>query len=244
MKKVKNPNDIVASLVSDYREVLGDSLVSVIMYGSAVTHEYVPGVSDINIAVVLTDDDIHHVSRSVAVQRKWRRYGVATPFFMTRRYIAASLDTFPIEFLDMQNNYRVLHGDDVLAGLEIGHEYLRLQCERELKGAALHLRRAFVQCEGGERLLYELLKSSLRRLLPVFKALLVLGGESIPRTRSDVIAAVEDMYKMGASVVSEVHNSDKRVLHGRYQDVFERYVTVVDELVRSVDSMSGATKER
>ncbi|MBD3315373.1 MAG: hypothetical protein GF344_06270 [Chitinivibrionales bacterium] len=238
MKKVKNPNDIVAKLVADYREVLGDSLVSVIMYGSAVTHEYTPGVSDINIAVVLTDSDIVHVSRSVAVQRKWRDYGVAVPIFMTQAYIVDSLDTFPIEFLDMQNNYRVLHGEDVLAGLEIGHEHLRLQCERKLRKAALHLRRSYVRCDGRERLLYDLLKTSLREIIPVFKALLVLGGEAIPRTRSDVIAAVEDMYKMGASVISEIHNSDKKTLRGRYHTVFERYVTVVDSLVRSVDSMA------
>jgi hypothetical protein len=237
MKKVKNPGDIVASLVGDYRAVLGDSLVSVIMYGAAVTHEYTPGATEITIAIILTDDDIAHVSRSVAVHRKWRAHGVAAPLFMTRAHIAASVGTFPVEFLDMQHNYRVLHGEDVLAGLEISHEQLRLDCLRELKGAALHLRRAFVDCDERERLLYDLLKTSLRRLLPVFKALLVLGGESIPRTSSDVIAAVEDMYKMGASVVSEIHNSGTRELRGRYPDLFERYVAVVDSLARSVDSM-------
>ncbi len=238
MGKIKNPNDSVAEFVSDYRGVFGEQLVSIIMYGSAVTHEYRPGVSDINMAVVLTDNSVAQVAKCMAVQKKWSRRKVATPFFMTREYIARSLDTYPVEFLDMQNNYRVLCGNDVLAGLEIRREHLRLQCERELKGAALHLRKGFVQSRGDKRVLKGLLAVSVRSLVPFFKALLVLGQKNIPSTKADVVSAVEDHYGLGSSALSEAYHANEGKMKRGYDELFDLYARAIDKLVDAVDSMT------
>ena len=99
---IKNPNDIVEELIADYLAVFGNELVSAVMYGSAVTHEYRPGKSDINIALVLVDNTIKRLTQSLSIQKKWQRNGVSIPLFMTKEYIAGSLDSYPVEFLDMQ----------------------------------------------------------------------------------------------------------------------------------------------
>jgi predicted nucleotidyltransferase len=237
MAKIKNPNDIVDEFVSDYRTAFGEHLVSVIMYGSAVTHEYRPGVSDINMAVVLVDNSIAQIAKSAAVQKKWSRRRVRPPFFMTRAYIERSLDTYPVEFLDMRNNYRVVYGDDVLAGLEIKREHLRLQCERELKGAALHLRTAFVGGTGDRRFLQGLLNVSVRRLLPVFKAMLVLGDTAIPSSKAEIVLAVEHLYCPGG-VLTEVYQSGQSKSKRGYEALFDDYVNVVDGLIEKVDMMA------
>lgn len=238
MSKVKNPSDIVDELVGDYRSAYGDKLLSVVMYGSAVTHEYRPGISDINIAVVLADNSIAEVARSVSLQKKWRKRGVATPFFMTREYIATSCDTYPVEFLNMRANHRVLHGESFLDELRIGQEHLRLQCERELKGAALHLRTAFVQCAGDRRGIGRLFSASMRRFIPVFVALLVLKDRTIPASKGDIVSAVEDAYGLGVSVLSEIQNANERELRQRQQRLFEAYVAAVDKLISIVDTMN------
>ncbi len=237
MRKVTNPNEIVGKFVSDYRAIFKDALTSVIMYGSAVTHEYKPGKSDINMAVVLENNRISEIARSIEIQKKWRRFGVTTPFFMTKSYIESSLDTYPIEFLDMQSNYRVLHGEDVLASLDINREHLRLQCERELKGAALHIRKAFISGATSARELDFILRASLRALFPIFKALLVLGDKNIPKTKSDIVSGVEDLYNMGSSVLSEIFHSSPKQFKGSYERIFDRYAGIIDSLVKAVDSM-------
>jgi len=238
MKKIANPNDIVEEFVSDYRTVFGDHLVCVIMYGSAVTHEYKPGVSDINIAVVLEDNSIAQIGKSLALQKKWHKRGVATPFFMTVRYIRSSCDTYPIEYLDMRSNYRVLYGDDVLQQLELVQEHIRLQCERELRGAAIHIRRSFVQCVGNNKLLSELLSVSIRRLLPVFKGLLVLKGKSIPKSKSEIIATVEDVYSLGASALSNIFNSIHKKMSREFDTLFDQYANNIDTLIEAVDTFT------
>ena len=237
MGKIKNPNDIVESLVADYQGVFGEQLISVIMYGSAVTHEYKPGASDINIAIVLNDNSITQIAKCIALQKKWGKNRVATPFFMTEQYIRNSCDTYPIEYLDMRSNYRVLYGENVLEQLEIKQEHIRLQCERELRGAAIHLRRSFVQCAGNNKMLSDLLNASIRRLVPVFKALLALKGHTIPKSKSDIIATVEDSYDLGVSSLSDIFHSDNKNLKHRYDQLFNAYANDVDKLIKAVDTL-------
>lgn len=237
MGKIKNPNDIVESLVADYQGVFGEQLISVIMYGSAVTHEYKPGISDINIAIVLKDNSIKQIAKSMNLQKKWVKIKVSTPFFMTEQYIHNACDTYPIEYLDMRSNYRVLYGEDVLEQLEIKREHIRLQCERELRGAAIHLRRSFVQCAGNNKMLSDLLNASIRRLIPVFKGLLALKGHTIPKSKSDIIANVEDSYDLGVSSLSDIFNSDNKNLKQRYDQLFDAYANDVDKLIKAVDTL-------
>ncbi len=238
MKKIKNPNDIVENFVSDYRSVFGDQMSSVIMYGSAVTHEYKPGISDINIAIILSDNSITQITKSLQLQKKWSKMGVATPFFMTEKYINSSCDTYPIEYLDMQSNYRVLHGDDLLQQLEIKQDHIRLQCERELRGAAIHLRRSFALCAGKKAMLSELLAVSIRRLVPVFKGLLVLKEKSIPKSKSEIIATVEDAYNLGASSLSHIFNASGKKTQQEYDALFDTYANDIDKLIEAVDTLT------
>jgi predicted nucleotidyltransferase len=236
MRVVRNPNDIVDRYVADYRNACGDNLVSVIMYGSAVTHEYRPGESDINTLIVLKDFGIGELGTSLPVARKWLSKKVTVPFYMTGEYIASSLDTYPIEFIDMSSNYKVLYGDDVLARLDIKKEHVRIQCERELKGIALHLRREYVRTSGGKKVLERLLTASIKTLLPVFKALLVLNDRPIPKLKSDIIMAVEELYNLGISVFTRLFIPKATLGTGRSLDDFiSQFAKTIDILVSTVN---------
>jgi predicted nucleotidyltransferase len=236
MAVIKNPNDIVEEMVTDYRNAFGNNLISIVMYGSAVTHEYHPGVSDINIAIVLDDNSIDIVSKGMDVHKKWRRRRVSVPFFMTPDYIQRSLDTYPVEFLDMQTNYRVLCGDDPLAQININPEHIRIQCERELKGAALHLRSGYIKCGGDFRQVHKLMQSSVRLMLPVFKSLLVFGGRAVSKTKADIVSAVEDLYHLDVSVLWNAYNSLQTRPSRKSAAYFDGFVRAVDALIVSIDS--------
>jgi hypothetical protein len=238
MAIVKNPNEIVEELVADFRTVFGTSLISVIMYGSAVTHEYRPGKSDINIAIVLENNSAKEVIKASHICKKWMRKKVSIPFFMTKEYITNSLDTFPIEFLDMQNNHRVLSGEDLLARISISPEHLRIQCERELKSAALHLRSGYIRCTGKAEDMRMLLSYSSRSLFPILKALLVLAGRAVPSARTEVVLSVEDVYKLKSSSVMGAFEPAKSERSSNYKNVAEKLIDSVDLLINRTDVMN------
>jgi predicted nucleotidyltransferase len=236
MAVIRNPNDIVDAYVADYRTVFSDNCESVIMYGSAVTHEYRPGDSDINILIVLKNAGIEELRKSFSITRKWQAKRVTVPFFMTDEYIASSLDTYPIEFIDMRSNYKVLYGEDVLARLDIKKEHVRIQCERELKGIALHLRREYVRTNGNKKVMGRLLATSVKTLLPIFKALLVLNDRPIPKLKSDIIMAIEELYDLGISVFTELFAPKAKPGLGRSLDEFiGKFAKTIDVLAATVN---------
>ncbi len=240
---IRNPNDIVEKLVADYSGVLGERLISVILYGSAVSHEYRPGKSDVNIALVLTDTAIPVLHECSSLQARWMRRGVATPLYLTPAAIAASLDMFPVEFLNMKHAYRVLYGENFLAQVQIDKQDLRLQCRRELSGIVLHLKREFIRtCVNPRRLTRQLVLTT-RALLPFFKALLVIYERKIPNSKAEIIASVEDLFGLGASVISEIFNGSRRrktTVIARYDEFTRAVETFIDRIGRVHDAATGA----
>jgi predicted nucleotidyltransferase len=236
MKIIKNPNDIVTEIVDDYKRVFEDSLLGVVMYGSAVTHEYRPGISDINIVVILKDNSIEHVKKCCQAAKKWRKRNVTTPFFMTPEFIASAVDSYPVEFLDIQTSHRILFGEDFFSHLEIDRSNLRLQCERELRGVSIHLRKAFVESAGKDSAIAAMTTASLKKLLPVFKATLRLNNKPIPKIRSDVIMAIEDLYDLGASALSHLLNLNRQGTKPKqFEELFDRYGKTIDTIIGRVD---------
>src|SRR5688572_25003533 len=168
MKKIpESPESIFREYVTDWQTAFGREVESIILYGSAARGEYVAGKSDLNFFVILTSAGIMKLREAVGITEKWRPRRVAVPRVLTRDYIHASLDSFPIEFLDMKLYHRVVFGSDPLANLEISSQNLRLQLERELKGNLLHLREGLLGT-GHDR---DGLRNLLLRTIPAFTAL-------------------------------------------------------------------------
>jgi len=236
MKTIKNPNEIVDEFVSDFRAAFGENLLSVVMYGSAATHEYRPGISDINIVVVLKDDSIPILEKSADTVKKWSKRKVSIPFFMTKEFIDSAIDSYPVEFLDIQSNYRILHGEDFFAHLDVKREHIRLQCERELRGIAIHLRKEFIRSAGSAGQLKLLLSLTMKKLLPIFKSMIVLNDKPIPKLRSDLIMTIEDLYDLGASALSDVaHIRDGSKPSAGWSLLFDKFIKTVDRLITVID---------
>ncbi len=233
---IKNPNDIVDKLTSDYRDVFGEKLISVVMYGCAVTHEYIPGSSSINIFLLVTDASMEYFHQCLDVHKYWYRRGVMTPLVMSRDFFETSLDLYPVDYLHIQSNYRVLFGEDVFNTLDIQKEHLRLQCERELKQLSLSMREEYLQAQCRKKVLTALLQDTINRLFPFFKALLVISGRKIPHAGSELISSVEDLFGLGVSVLSDIHHG-KKGLEKNCIHFYHRLTDVIDLIVGKVNQL-------
>jgi len=98
--------------------------------------------------------------------------------FSHKNYIESSLDTFPIEFLNFKTSYRLITGEDVLKDLTFEKKFVRLQCERELKGKLLQLRENFLETEGKKKNIEALIRLSLPTFFSIFQAVLFLNGKT------------------------------------------------------------------
>jgi predicted nucleotidyltransferase len=238
--KVEN---IAAKFTERIRQIFGDDLVSVILYGSSMTGDYHPKKSDVNFLVVLTPDGIGKIRKVQPAVNEWKRNRILFPLFMTREYIADSQDSFPVEFFNMQQAYRVLAGEDVLAGLKIRKSDLRLQCERELKGKLLHLRQEYVFTKGNPKAIRTLIGQSIVTFSSLFRALLFLDGRPIPKIREEVLNDACSEFHLDLALFQNlIAIRQKGITYTKLELVhfMERYITEIERLCYNVDQIKTA----
>jgi len=241
MAKVpKNPDETFEEITDDFKEVFGSDLISIILYGSGATGHYIPGKSDLNFLIVLSEGGIDNLDMAISTVGRWRKRKVAIPLFMTKAEIVSSLDSYPIEFLGMKKHYVLVYGEDVLDGLSFDPSLLRLQFERELKGKLLHLRRGLLEADGRARQIRELIKTSFTAFVSIFKAFLYLKGIDIPQSRRDIINAVASAYSINADVFlkcADIKEDIDRIPVSEVATLFKDYVKEIEKLSGIVDHM-------
>jgi hypothetical protein len=178
------------AMVARLAAALGPRLESVVLYGSAARGDFHAGKSDLNLVVVVADElDPRTLEALSAPCHAWVKKGHALPRLLTRAILADSLDVFPIEALDIRTHHVVLHGGDPFAGVRVGVEALRLQCEREFREKLMRLREGYLEAHGSSRDLARLLTGSYTTFLALFRAGLHLVGATPATAGGEVVAA-------------------------------------------------------
>lgn len=164
-------------LVTQLRAAYGNHLTAAVLYGSAAAGEHVPDRSDYNVLLLLDSFDAASMRAATPVARAWRDAGNPPPMTMTVDEWTRSADVFPMEYADILERHRVLHGSAPFDGISVSHDHLRLQLEQQVMGKLLQLRQgALLAGDDGKRQL-ELLSASLSTMMVLFRAVLRLHGE-------------------------------------------------------------------
>lgn len=234
------PRDIFDPLKQDYLRVFGNDLVSLMLYGSAAGGSYVKGKSDINILVVLTPGGMNRLDQMLDVVKNWRKRHVAVPLVMTKSFMESSLDSYPIEFLNMKNNSALIYGENVLDPLTFKPEDLRLQIERELKSKILLLREGYLESEGSARALRSLLGKSVTAFVSIFNALLYLKTGAAPHGKRETFAEMNRVFGLDADVFSaclSVREGTDKLSKPEVTVVFKKYLGEAEKISRLVDGL-------
>jgi len=241
MAETKKPDSIIDRFREDIEQYFGDALVSIILYGSAAGGEFQRKRSDINFLVVISQTGMERLAGIQKYIHPWRKKHISLPIFMTEAYIDASLDSFPIEFLNMLNSYRLVTGKDVLAGLKLNKKDIRLQCERELKGKLLQLRQQFILTRGRKAALRALISQSIVTFTAIFRALLFIRGKEIPQNKQQVVLAVcREFTEIEESFFSEllgIRSGELKCGKKTLQDYVRKYIQQIHDLSVAVDRL-------
>ena len=80
----------------DVKSVYDDQLEGLILYGSAVRGEFMPGRSNLNLLLVVIGYDAAMLKRYEAVHKRWSKEGIIIPLFLTDQEIRTSSALFPL----------------------------------------------------------------------------------------------------------------------------------------------------
>ncbi|MBN1548631.1 MAG: hypothetical protein JW902_18425 [Syntrophaceae bacterium] len=242
MSKIpRKPEEIFPEITEQMKMAFGEELKSISLYGSGASHEYIPGRSDLNFLVVVSDEGLTHIQRLQAYVKEWRKKRVATPLVMTKAFLESALDVYPIEFLTMQYHHVQVYGEDILSSLLFDRKDMRLQLEREIKGKLIHLRQGYLESQEQAKVLRDLIKVSLVAFLSMFAAVLYLKGKTVPQERRRLIREACELVGIDGGVFlmcldikeDAVKYDLKEVvpLFEKYRREIEKFDHVVDRLM-------------
>ena len=241
MSKIpKSPDEIFQQFTSDYKNIFGDELISIILFGSAARGEYIHKRSDINFLITLSDSGIQQLKRAFSLIPKWRKKKVSTPLFLTKQYIQTALDSYPIEFLSMKQYHQVVFGEDVLSSIEIQPEHLRLQCERELRGKLIHLRQEYLNTGGKSRRIKNLLRFSLPAFVSIFSALLYIKQADSPKSKKGIFESTAEIFGLDKALFDKVlklQANKSKFAKEEITQSLEQYIKQIEKLTTIVDQL-------
>tara|TARA_B110000438_G_scaffold232381_1_gene228045 strand:- start:191 stop:913 length:723 start_codon:yes stop_codon:yes gene_type:complete len=239
-----NPS-IPETLLNDLRSItttletnLGDILQSVVLYGGVTKNELVKDTDRVTLMIVLKEVNTATLEKvGDALDGKRQQQIQAT--VLTLSDLNTSMDVFPIKFLDMQQDYEVLAGEDVVKPLEIGRANLRLRCEQEIKNLMLKQRRMYMNSRSNPRALEGMLLRGYYSFLQSGDALaeLITGKEY--RKEEDVVEAIgaigldSELLKRIAALRSGESIGDDAAIKktvGEFMAMIEKAAKMADEL--------------
>jgi hypothetical protein len=227
-------------MVTRLRSAQGQNLVSVIVYGSAVAVNGNPKRSDYQLLIGahrLAASDLRGFRPAV---RWWTEMGYEMPVFFTPNEFDVAFDVFPIEFRFMKRAYRVLYGQDLLAGREASKEHLRWQTEHELRGKLLRLRGLALPASESMGELTKLMTESVVTFVRFLRAIPEIFGEEPPRGRLAAAHRAGELLNVDIDPVVralQLRDEPGELMEIEVQDLFASYLDCLTRVTEAVDNL-------
>jgi hypothetical protein len=231
----KQTTDLVGRLNGQ----LKSQLLSVVLYGSAAMEDWEENTSDINVLCVVDKLSSTELAKCEPVFQWWRGLGHPSPLLLTADEIRTSTDCFAMEFHDMRDHRRVLHGTDLIGDLAIDWCFYRAEVEHELRAKLIRLRQKAAELFSTPPRLLKLLGDSVSTFCVLGRHALVLSGSQPKYKKAEIIAALEGPLGRPLRGAAEILSlrSGKSPAEVDATMLFESYLSEMEALVRFVDGL-------
>jgi predicted nucleotidyltransferase len=226
------------------KDLFGDNLFAVVMYGSAVRGTYRKGSSDINVLVLLEKSSPRKIFEMGRVIKPFLHKHRVNPRVMTREEFISSADVFPLEYGDIKDAHEVLYGESEILNIDLSHAHLRYELEEKLRGAVGDIRYLLLASGGNEKILAKLLNLWAGLCGTIFRGLLRLKGiNDIPDEADILLQRVSAEYEVpldGFAALERFRRGEKTQIF----DLAESILEALKALARAVYVMPVKSGEQ
>ncbi|HEX6948836.1 MAG TPA: hypothetical protein VF127_04500 [Nitrospira sp.] len=218
---------LLQAYTKDVKSTFGDRLEGLLVYGSAVRGEFLPGRSNLNLLLLVTGYDAAMLKRYEPVHKRWNKEGVVAPLFLTEEEIRTSSALFPIEFMEIQEHHRVLGGRDPFVGFHVHAGRLGDAVLQGLAGHVLRLRQRFVEASGANDAVLILLPLAITSTVPLLRGIQRMQGWPVLAQSDAVIKDVADRLHLDLQGFQEALMMKRGIITpgpSEIPRVFDRYL--------------------
>ena len=187
---------LLQTYVKDVKGVFGVQLEGMLLYGSAVRGEFLPGRSNLNILLLVSSYDSAVRKQYNELHRRRSKEQIVVPLFLTEEELHTSAAVFPLEFLEIQEQHRVLGGHDPFIGFHVKTDRLRDAVVQGLTSNVLRLRQRYVEGGGSDDATLILLPLSITSIIPLLRGVQRLIGRPVLSHSDAVIKDIAEQLKL------------------------------------------------
>lgn len=231
---------VLNQLLEKLTKALGDRLVSVVLYGSAVTSDHHEGFSDLNVLCVLQQVTSRELADAEPVFRWWREKKNPAPLLLSEHEVLTCTDCFAIEFHDIKNQHRILQGKDVVSNLVVDDSFYRAQVEHDLRAKLLRLRQKASGALSDQDVLRRLLADSLSTFCVLFRHALLLYGVAAHSKKREIIQQANEIFGIDPLPFNKLLDLREERIKPRELEpagLFDSYLKQISIVIDAVDRL-------
>jgi hypothetical protein len=231
---------LLQTYATDVKGVFGEQLEGMLLYGSAVRGEFLPGRSNLNILLLVSSYDSAVLKQYSALHRQWSKEQIVVPLFLTEEELRMSAAVFPLEFLEIQEQHRVLGGRDPFIGFHVKADQLREAVVQGLTSNLLRLRQRYVEGGGSDDATTILLPLSITSTIPLLRGVQRLLGRPVLSQSDAVIKDVAEQLKLDLHGLLDAWLLKRGQISPGPHEVprlFDRYLQAATVLARAVEQL-------
>ena len=228
---------VEGSFLNLLKSAFKDNLYSVIIYGSYVSGNFVEGISDVNILILLEEPLLDQIEKfGVEAHKSLKAYKI-TPLILTKAEFVNSADVFPMEYFDIKDRKKVIYGEDETRALSLTKKNLRHQLEERLRGNVASLRQVIIASHGKDKILSSYLKNLFGSFNALFKGLLQLKENTPgPEEINNTLEKIGEVFQLNTKPFLDFINFrkgeklDPKTLAKNILVSLENLVSIVDKM--------------
>jgi hypothetical protein len=231
---------LLQTYVKEVKGVFGEQLEGMLLYGSAVRGEFLPGRSNLNILLLVSSYDSAVLKKYSALHRQWSKEQIVVPLFLTEEELRMSAGVFPLEFLEIQEHHRVLGGRDPFIGFHVKADRLREEVVQGITSNLLRLRQRYVEGGGSDDATTILLPLSITATLPLLRGVQRLLGRPLLSHSDSVIKDVAEQLNLDLhGLLDALLLKRGQISPGPHEvpRLFDRYLQAMTLLTRAVEQL-------
>jgi predicted nucleotidyltransferase len=229
---------LLRAYVQEVTKTFGHQLEAVLLYGSAVRGEFLPGRSNLNVLLFVSSYDVTLLKQYAAIHKKWSKEQVVAPLFLTKDDLQASAVVFPLEYQDILDCHRVLWGQDPFVGFKVDHRHLAGEVLQALRGNLVRMRQRLVEGGATVEAMTVLLPLSVTSLLPVLRGVQRLLDRPVLSQSEALLNDLESCLEVDLSPMRDALSLKRGNISPGQKEVprlLDRYLAGLGQLVTAVE---------
>jgi predicted nucleotidyltransferase len=224
------------TLCRDLADRLSDDLVGVALYGGLVKGRYTPGISDVNVLVVVRRADFDTLQRAADPLTAARRTSRIVALVLTPEELSELAQVFPVKIADIKAAHRVLHGTIPFDKLLIDPKLLVLRVRQQLSNMELRARSIMIAHGSDPDLIWQHITQTLPKLTVTLETVLRVPGVRLPPDRPGILRrASEVLHVPELAKFAELHRHEGRPPDDDVKAYARSWLTLFDELEFAVE---------